>query len=207
MNSYLRFFPLFFLALSASLAWMPGVQLKSDTYTLDAARSQVVWRAKKVTGEHYGPINFSKGSFSVENNALRSANVEVDMTSITCTDLAGGPMHDRLVGHLKSDDFFSVEKFPGASFVTTGVSAKGDLAYEISGNLIIKGISQPVSFPAKVSFSGNTMTATATVPVDRARYDIKYRSKSFFDDLGDKMIYDEFTLDLKIVATKGGASK
>jgi polyisoprenoid-binding protein YceI len=122
------------------------------------------------------------------------------MTSITSTDGAGA----RLEGHLKADDFFGVEKFPTANFVITKVTpaaAAGKLT--VSGNLTIKGITKPISFPATLAVKGNSLSAVAKgVKVDRTKYDIRYGSKSFFDSIGDKAIDDEFTLDITLVASK-----
>lgn len=126
----------------------------------------------------------------------------MNMNSINCTDLQG-EWADKLVGHLKADDFFGVEKYPTSTFVITKVSPAAAGTINVSGNLTIKGITKPLSFPASLSVKGNTVTASAKgVTVDRTKYDIRYGSKSFFDSIGDKAIDDEFTLDITLVASK-----
>jgi polyisoprenoid-binding protein YceI len=111
------------------------------------------------------------------------------MTTLVSTDLEG-EYKGKLEGHLKSDDFFGVEKYPTATLVFTDVKTSGKNAYDVTGDLTIKGKTNPVSF--KISIYGSK--ATASIKVDRTKYDVKYGSASFFDGLKDKAIYDEFDL-------------
>ena len=111
------------------------------------------------------------------------------MTSINTTDLEGD-YKNKLDGHLKSADFFGVETHTTSKLVFTKVEASGKNSYKVTGDLTIKGITKPVTFD--VSIYGSK--ATATLKVDRAEYDVRYGSGSFFDNLGDKTIYDEFDL-------------
>ena len=113
----------------------------------------------------------------------------VDMSSIICTDLEG-EYKQKLEGHLKSDDFFSVASHETSKLVFTDVKSTGKNSYEVTGDLTIKGITKPVTFDVSVYGS----KATATLKIDRAEYNVRYGSGSFFDDLGDKTIYDEFDL-------------
>jgi polyisoprenoid-binding protein YceI len=110
-------------------------------------------------------------------------------------DLEAGEWHDKLVGHLKSDDFFGVEKFPTSELIITESAPFKNNEATVTGKLTIKGITHPVTFKAVKVGTGYT----ALITVDRTKYDIKYGSGKFFDSLGDKMIYDEFTLDVKLV--------
>ncbi len=156
---------------------------------INAATSKVTWKAYKVTGSHAGTVNLQSGTLVFEEDKLSSGEFVVDMTSLVTTDDLGD-MKAKLEGHLKSDDFFGVEKHATAKLVFTGVIASGKNSYEVSGDLTIKGITKPVTFD--VSIYGSK--ATATLKVDRANYDVKYGSGSFFENLGDKTIYDEFDL-------------
>jgi polyisoprenoid-binding protein YceI len=120
-------------------------------------------------------------------------------------DLTDADYNAKLTNHLKSDDFFSVEKNPKAVFKITKAApiahAKtGENNYTITGDLTIKGITNSLTFPAKVNISGSQADATAKFDIDRTKYDVKFRSGKFFENLGDKMIYDNFTIDLKLVA-------
>jgi polyisoprenoid-binding protein YceI len=170
-------------------------------YQVDNQQSKLTWTAKKVTGSHAGAIAVSAGQLDIDKNVLKGGSFTLDTRSITVTDITNADMNGKLVGHLKSDDFFSVEKHPTATFVITSATAKGGGNYDVTGNLTIKGITNPVSFPATLTVAGGQATAKATVTVDRTKFDIKYRSKNFFENLGDKAIYDDFTLDVTLVAS------
>jgi polyisoprenoid-binding protein YceI len=174
---------------------------KTTVFVVNNNESKLSWTAKKVTGQHQGTINIADGRLEVENNVLKSGSFSLDTRSIVITDVKNEGSNAKLLKHLKSEDFFSVEKFPAATFVTTGISAKGNDNYEVTGNLTIKGISNPITFPATVTVAGNKLTAKAAITVDRTKYDIRYGSKSFFEGIGDKAIYDNFDLDVVLAAT------
>jgi len=176
---------------------------KATTYAIDAAQSVLNWNGKKVTGEHFGTVNVSKGNLVVNANKLTGGTVEIDLRTITSTDLKDNKeYHDKLIGHLKSDDFFGVDKHPTATFKITKVTPKGGNQYDIAGDLTIKGKTNPATFPATVTMAGNTVTAAGKASIDRTKYDIRYGSKSFFANIGDKAIYDDFTVEMKVVAKK-----
>ncbi len=151
--------------------------------------STVTWKAYKVTGSHVGTLDLKEGSLSFEEGKLTGGEFVIDMTTITSTDLEGEDK-GKLEGHLKSDDFFGVESHPTAKLVLTSVMASGKNSYEVVGDLTIKGTTKSVSFDISVYGS----KATATMKVDRSEYNVKYGSGSFFENLGDKTIYDEFDL-------------
>ncbi|HVI45775.1 MAG TPA: YceI family protein [Chitinophaga sp.] len=173
---------------------------KATTFQVDAKQSKLSWVGKKVTGQHSGTINVADGKLEVENNALKGGTFSLDTRSIAVTDITDADGNAKLVGHLKSEDFFSTEKFPAATFVITSVKAKGNGSYDVDGKLTIKGITNPISFPAAVTVAGNNLTAKANIKVDRTKYNIKYGSKSFFASIGDKAIYDDFDLEVTLVA-------
>ena len=171
---------------------------KPITYTVDAAKSSITWIGKKVTGSHNGTISLKSGSLDVDGKNVTGGTFVIDMTSIKDAD--GSP---KLEGHLKADDFFGSTKFPTSTFVITKVTGKG-AAVNVAGNLTIKGITKPLSFPATLAFNADgTVSALAgKITVDRTKYDIKYGSKSFFDSIGDKAIDDNFEIGVKLVAKK-----
>ncbi|HEY8402485.1 MAG TPA: YceI family protein [Cytophagaceae bacterium] len=191
-----------FALMAVVFALVSFVNPASTTYKADVKNSKLTWVGKKITGEHTGEITLSSGSLTFEGKNLKGGSFEIDMTSITCTDLTDQGYNQKLVGHLKSDDFFSTDKFPKSSFVISSVTSKGNDQYDIQGKLTIKGITNEISFPATIKTEGNTVKATANIVVDRTKYDIKYGSGSFFDNLGDKAINDEFEIKLELVATK-----
>lgn len=154
-----------------------------------ASESKVTWKAYKVTGSHTGTVDLKEGNLIFNEGVLSGGQFVVDMSSLVATDLEG-ESKQKLEGHLKSDDFFGVESHPSATLVFTGVSQKGKNSYEVTGDLTIKGITKPVTF--ELSVYGNK--ATAALKIDRAQYNVRYGSGSFFENLGDKTIYDEFDL-------------
>ena len=162
--------------------------------------SSVSWTASKVTRTHSGIITLGDSHLEMDGDRIVGGRIEVDMSTIVVTDLEG-EYKAKLEGHLKSDDFFSVEKFNTATFKITEAKSSNGKDYTITGTLTIKGIAQKVSFPAVVAVAGKKVTATGKITFDRTKFDIKYRSGSYFEDLADKMIYDEVKLDVKLVAT------
>lgn len=153
------------------------------------ASSKVVWKGYKVTGAHDGLISLKSGHLVFDNDKLVGGSFIIDMTSLTVADLQG-EYKQKLEGHLKSDDFFGVSKYPTASLEITDVKSNGKNAYHATGDLSIKGKTEPVSF--NISIYGSK--ANVSLKIDRTKYDVKYGSASFFEGLKDKAIYDEFDL-------------
>jgi len=193
------------LAIATALVTTSFTSLRetaATVYKVDAAKSTVKWTGKKVTGEHTGNIKISSGTLTVEKNTIKSGSFDIDLTTITNTDITDAGTNAKLIGHLKADDFFSVAKYPKATFIITSVTPKSADLYTISGNLTIKGITNPLTFPATIKTDASKVTANATILVDRTKYDIKFRSASFFSDLGDKAIDNDFALDINLIANK-----
>jgi polyisoprenoid-binding protein YceI len=180
----------------------PLAALQAQSYTIDAESSVLRWTGEKVTGKHYGTIGMESGTFAIENNMLTKGSFTVDMNSIVCEDLENETYNSKLIGHLKSDDFFSVEKFPTSTFEITGSSKIAAGKADVPGNLTVKGITKPVTFRAVLAETENTIRIYGNVVVDRTDFDVRYGSGSFFDNLGDKTIYDEFTVKLEVTANK-----
>ncbi|SFT13800.1 Polyisoprenoid-binding protein YceI [Mucilaginibacter polytrichastri] len=177
--------------------------VKNETYKVDTQKSNIEWTGKKIGGEHKGTIKVSGGSVVTNGKAPVSGTFTMDMKTIANTDLTDADYNAKLVGHLKSDDFFGVDKYPTATFVATKITPAGNGVANVTGNLTIKGTTNPVTFPVNYTISGNTLTAVAKgVAVDRAKYNVKYGSKSFFESIGDKAIEDNFLLDITLVAQK-----
>jgi polyisoprenoid-binding protein YceI len=176
------------LALSGSFAF-------SQDFTVNTVKSSLKWTGKKVTGEHYGYITLKDGSLTLKKDKIVSGTFTIDMSTIIDVDLTDKEWNDKLVGHLKSDDFFGVEKYPTSTLKITESTPFKDGLASVKGTLTIKGITNPVSFDVKQD--GTTYTTSITV--DRTLYDVKYGSGKFFEGLGDKTIYDDFILDVKIV--------
>ncbi|MBF9239300.1 YceI family protein [Hymenobacter sp. BT683] len=182
-----------------------------EPYALQPQLSTLGWLAKKVTGQHNGTIQFQSGQVLVKGSQIVGGTFTVDMASMKVEDITSAESNAKLVGHLKSEDFFAVEKNPTATFVITSVKPlKGDASGNnatITGNLTIKGKTNPLSFPAKIGVKSGIAAASGTATVDRTKYDIRYRSKSFFESIGDKAIDDTFTLTFNVIAKADGVAK
>ncbi len=168
---------------------------------VNVKESKITWTGHKVIGQHEGTINIKEGTLKFKDGKLVDGMFTIDMTTINTTDLSG-ESKGNLDGHLKSDDFFGVNKFPTSKIEFTKVVPQGPGKYKVTGNLTIKGISKEVKFIANLDQSGTGVTGSADVTIDRSEYDIKYGSGSFFDNLGDKTIYDDFSLNVSLVAKK-----
>lgn len=189
-----------FTAVSAA----DGSKVKATNLKVDVAKSELIWTGKKVTGEHTGKISLKEGTVIMDGAKLSGGKFVADLTSITNTDLTDKEYNGKLIGHLKSDDFFGVDKHPTATFVGTKAVSKGNGVYDVTGNLTVKGVTNPVTFPVTVKPTATGADITGKLVIDRSKFGIKYNSKSFFDAaaLGDKMVNDDFTLDIKLVAVK-----
>lgn len=169
--------------------------------TVNKSESQVVWKATKVTGAHWGYVPIKNATLDYAGGKIKGGSFEMDMVNLTVEDLTDPKSKGNLTNHLKSDDFFSVEKFNTSTFKIKDAKSSNGTDYTITGDLTIKGVTQAVSFPAKVAVAGKKITATGNITFDRTKFDIKYRSGSYFEDLADKMIYDEVNLEVKLVAS------
>ncbi|MCB2208257.1 MAG: YceI family protein [Bacteroidetes bacterium] len=168
--------------------------LFAQNLTVDTEKSTLAWHGEKVTGEHDGMIELKEGWLSWNNDKLTGGKFVIDMSSITNTDLEDAEYNTKLVNHLKSDDFFGVEKFPTAKLEIKSSEKFSNGKAKIKAHLTIKDITHPIEFDAQKD--GNWFMAE--IVVDRSKYDVRYGSGSFFDNLGDKMIYDDFTMTVKI---------
>ncbi len=175
-----------------------GTSFTTSEEAVGNESSTIIWTGTKVTGEHTGTLDFKTVAWKFdEAGTLISANFIVDMTSIKNTDL-DKESAAKLVGHLNSADFFNTAVYPTAEFKTTSVKSIGDGEYEITGDMTIKETTESLTFNANVTNDGHMKHGTATVTIDRSKYDVRYGSGSFFDGLGDKMIYDDFVLEIDI---------
>lgn len=169
--------------------------MKNEKFEIAVAQSNIDWTGRKVTGSHFGTIAIKQGTLSVTDGRLTGGKFIVDTTSIKIIDVTDPATNAQFAGHLASDDFFSIDKYPEASFEIIAVDNG-----HINGNLTIKGITHPVSFEANVQIAADTLTASGKIVVDRTKYGIKFRSGNFFTNLGDTLIYNDFDLNVFITA-------
>jgi polyisoprenoid-binding protein YceI len=162
---------------------------EGDKKEIKLENSTVVWKGYKVTGSHEGTISIKSGHLIFDEDILTGGRFEIEMSTITVTDLEGDSKGS-LEGHLKSNDFFGVEEFPTAALSFKTVTAVGKNAYDVTGDITIKGKTETVLFTVSVYGS----KANVSLKIDRTKYGVRYGSTSFFDGLKDKAIYDEFDL-------------
>lgn len=176
------------------VAFLASGFAQQEAITANLTKSSVEWTGKKVTGKHTGTISLLEAKLIFKDSKLVDGSFVLDMESITCTDL-GGVMAAKLVGHLKSEDFFDVKSFNESTLEFTKVKHIEGNSYLIVADLTIKGITHPIEFTTNVK----THEAIATLKVDRTLYDVRYGSASFFDNIGDKAIDDIFEIKVKLV--------
>jgi polyisoprenoid-binding protein YceI len=198
--------------LTLALAAITSISIANDkgkasgNYKVNTSASTVEWTGKKVTGAHNGKIKLMSSDLIVKDGMIKGGKIIIDMNSMTVEDLQG-EWGDKLKGHLLSDDFFSTDKFKTSEFVIKDVKPiananEGAPNYTISGDLTIKGITQPLEFPALITVKDNAVVAVGEAVVDRTKYDIRYGSASFFESLGDKAISNDFSIKFKLAAKK-----
>lgn len=165
-----------------------NLRLKTDKSTLK-------WTGKQITTKtHFGSLKFKSGNITFENGIISSGKFLVDMTSLLVEDLQGN-YKQKLEGHLKSDDFFSVEKFNESS-LTILSSSKNDSGLDVNGNLTIKGITLPIKFKLEdLEMDQEEVRWKGVLTFDRSKYNVRFRSGSFFQNLGDKLILDEIRIE------------
>jgi polyisoprenoid-binding protein YceI len=172
-----------------------GNMLFAQKVEVNTKTSSVEWHGKKIGSQHNGNIQLKSGYFELQDGSMVAGNFVVDMTSITNTDQENENYNQKLVGHLKSDDFFGIEKYPTAKFELTQSSKFSNGKATISGDITIKDKTENISF--EVIQDGQEYTAS--IALDRSKFDVRYGSNSFFDNLGDKAINDIFTLDIRLI--------
>ena len=188
LKSIVLILSILFSTLSNAITTTP----KNDK-EINTKNSSVSWKGNKVTGSHEGTIMIKSGFLKFNKNKLIGGEFQIDMTSLVCTDLSG-EYKGKLEGHLKSDDFFGVTKFPTSTLKIKEVKHKKGNTYECIADITIKGKTEIITFNANL----NKDSAVAKIKIDRTKFDVKYGSGSFFDGLGDNMIYDEFDLNINL---------
>ena len=173
-----------------------------DTLWVDLAKTQINWVGRKITGEHSGTLNLSKGWVMMENNSLKSGQLIFDMNSISNTDIESVEWKQKLENHLKDDDFFAVDSFPKAKLdikASQIISQENSInKFQILAELTIRGITNGISFPILLQSSGDIFSANGNMDIDRTLYNIQYKSGKYFPDLGDKLIYDIFSVQFMV---------
>lgn len=185
----------------------PAPARPGPAYPLRLGRSTLGWAARAVGHGHQGTLRFAAGSLLVRQGRLVGGTATVNMTTLTATDITDAKENADFVAHLRANDFFGVPKHPRATFVITRVAAlaagtSSAPNVTITGRLTIKGQTNPLTFPARADVRGGVATVRGTARVNRTQYGIRYASASFFKDLGDHAIADDFTLRFSLEAAR-----
>lgn len=181
-------------------------EVSDGDYTVNSEDSTISWEAEKSFVDGYqdsGFVPVASGSLAVADGAVADGSVTFDMTAITATETSNTSVGaDRLSGHLRSDDFFATEEYPTARFEVTNVEAVdgSETEYEVTGELTIKDTINEISFPAEIGMTDGQLAIAGNTTIDRTDWDVRFRSPSFFNDLGDNAIADEVSITIDIVA-------
>ena len=170
---------------------------------VNSENSTIYWKGFKLTGNHYGTVKTKEGFFTLTNNKITGGEFIIDMNSIVNVDIpADDKNNKKIVDHLKNEDFFNVENYPTAFFKITSTEIKEDKIL-IKGNLSLKNKTNPVEFLAIVKIEQNQLIFKSdTFKIDRSKWNIQYKSKSFFNNLADKFIHDDMEISISIETQK-----
>ncbi len=172
--------------------------------SVDVNKSHIYWKGFKPAGSHHGMLGIKSGELFIEGDELKAGSFVLDMNHIICEDLTDQSMNEKLVGHLKSPDFFDVAAYPEGKFTITKVEKLSDnpeqMTHRISGNLQLKGIDKNITFDIKASKQDNTYYATTSAfTINRTQWGVNYQSKSIFKNLTDSFINDDIEINIHIV--------
>ena len=174
----------------------------NDTLIIDLENSTINWIGRKVTGGHSGTLNLSDGFVIWDSKSITGGKITVDMNSIKNTDIESPKWKQKIESHLKDEDFFHTDSFPHAILEIkrqTTIMDENETIHEgVIADLTIRGMTHEIKFPFILTQSKNILTGEGSVDIDRTLYNIQYKSGKFFDDLGDRLIYDDFTTQFRV---------
>lgn len=175
-------------------------------------QSKVEWLGTKPTGTHWGDVKISSGTVHIKDRKIVGGKMVIDLNSIRALDLANTDMEAKLVGHLKSADFFHVDSFPTATFEIAEISelkttpeaeAEIKATHEVKGNLTMRGTTKGIVFNAKIEVSENEIIVKSNqFFINRTLWKVNYGSKSIFAELKDNFIHDEMGINIDFRAEK-----
>ena len=181
----------------ALFSFVSQTLFSQENFKVDVENTALNWKGHKPTGSHTGTITLASGDIVLKNNKIIGGNFVTDMNTIKDDDGS-----EKLEGHLKSEDFFEIAVYPTSKFEIIETANKGEKIH-VTGNMTIKGITKQITFPATLSVNNNLVTLTSdSFKINRADFNVKYKSKTFFNDLKDKFVNDEFDFQLTITAKK-----
>lgn len=177
------------------------ISLHTNDVKVNTKNSKLIWTGSKPTGSHTGTIDIVSGFLTFDHGNFVGGSFSIDMQSLATNDMSE-ESNKKLDRHLKNEDFFDVEKFSDANLKITKVFKIDDRNYSVLADLTMKGITNPISFEAEVTGSGNSFVAAAKFTIDRTKWGVEYKSGNIFKNLGDKIIYDDIELDVFLISNK-----
>ena len=174
-------------------------------YEIDRAASVAEWMGRNLFNRHIGTVQLGFGSIDVKDGLLSGGHLTVDMTTLRCMDLVDPALNAHLVAHLKSDDFFSTDRYPNAEFNISAATLQSDVEpgepnYRIRGDFTLRGLTRPVDLFAVVARKPEgAFVAQARMDIDRTSFGSVYGSAKFFGKLGQHLVNDLVHLYLKVV--------
>ena len=180
-----------------SLLFSISIVSFATDYNVVKDKTTVKWTGSHIVKgyDHYGYVQVNEGSFSVENGLITGGSITLDMNSISCTDIDDEKKNKKLVGHLKSDDFFSVDKHSTATIVIKSSEKTGDNTLSVTADITIKGVTKEITFDTKlVDASDKVKIYESSIKIDRTLFGVAYGSS-----LSDSFISDTMVLDVRLV--------
>ena len=169
--------------------------LPDGSFSLNKEASTLMWSASKIGGSsHEGEVAIDSGEIIISDERLSGGEFNIDMTTISESKNS-----QAFLGHINSEDFFNVQEFPETRISINAMDKNEDGTFLVSGDLTIKGITNKIQFPAEITSSENELMANANIVIDRTKWDIRFGSPSFFEDLGDNAINDDIHFNLTLV--------
>lgn len=171
-----------------------GIMDAQQKMIADNEKTILLWLGEKVVGQHTGTIRLRDGWLTMKDNRIISGEFIIDMASLKDDD-----SNEKLESHLKSDDFFGVTKFPVSKLIIRESDSFEKGSANVRGDLTIKGITHPLEFRASLQKKEDGTWFYSNIVVDRTKYNVRYGSGTFFENLGDRTIYDEFKLKVSLL--------
>ena len=171
-----------------------GQIFAQEKLTADTDKSKILWLGERIGNKHTGTVKMKSGWLTLKENKITSGEFLIDMNTIEEDN-----KNQKLTSHLKSDDFFGVEKFPESKLVIRGSTPLDKGSGIVSGDLTIKGITSPVEFKTAMKKAEDGMWFYSNIIIDRTKYDVRFGSGSFFENLGDRTIFDEITFKVSLL--------
>ncbi|MBW4055072.1 MAG: sulfurtransferase [Proteobacteria bacterium] len=184
----------------------PSATVRDGVYRIDVEKSVLEWTGRNINNRHYGRIAVTGGDVVLTNGRPVSGTIVLDMSTITNLDLQDEGWRSMLLRHLKSEDFFDVERYPTATFEFRGAAAiaettPGTANMEIAGLLTIKEATRSICFPAIIAAQEDgTLKAQAAFNLDRTLWNVCYGSGKLYERLGMHLVNDLISIELFIVA-------